>query len=160
MDNNLITKEQIEANEGLAKTHFLNDNARRVNKSLGDMAGLTGLGFHIIEVEPGHVTTEFHRHYFEDECVYILEGAARARIGDQVFQVKAGDFIGYPAGGEAHDIYNDSDRTLKCIVVGQRLAHDVADYPEKNRRIFRNGGMPWDLAALDQLEHPNAGQKS
>ncbi len=58
----LVTAEEIAAMEGLRKTHFLNDNARRTNKSLGDLTGLTGIGFHIIEVEPGRETTEYHLH--------------------------------------------------------------------------------------------------
>lgn len=53
METYIIKKSEIEAMEGLQKTHFLNKNAQRVNKSLGDLTGLTGLGFHIIEVPPG-----------------------------------------------------------------------------------------------------------
>ena len=78
----LVRAGEIAAMEGLAKTHFLNPNAQRVNKSLGDVTGLTGLGFHIIEVAPSHETTEHHLHHHEDECVYILDGTATAHIGD------------------------------------------------------------------------------
>ncbi len=67
MDRYVLTRAEIDAQAGLAKTHFLNDNARRVNKSLGDLTGLTGFGFHLVEVEPGRESTELHRHYFEDE---------------------------------------------------------------------------------------------
>lgn len=68
-DTYLVTASQIAAMEGLNKTHFLNANAKRVNKSLGDLTGLTGIGVHMIEVEPGHETTEHHVHHHEDECV-------------------------------------------------------------------------------------------
>ncbi|MEM7539607.1 MAG: cupin domain-containing protein [Chloroflexota bacterium] len=152
MDKYIVTAEEIDAYEGIEKTHFLNDNAKRNNKSLGDLTGLTGLGFHIIEVQPGHETTEFHVHHYEDECVYILEGQADAVIGDTVTPVKAGDFIGYRAGGEAHTIKNTSNGVLKCIVVGQRLAHDVGDYPNLQKRIFRNIGMKWDLVDWPDLK--------
>jgi len=99
MEKYLVTKEEIENHEGIEKVHFLNSGARRVNKSLGDMTGLTGMGFHIIEIQPGYESTELHMHYHEDECVYILEGEAEAIIGDEIIPVKAGDFIGYRAGG-------------------------------------------------------------
>ncbi|BBD66598.1 cupin 2 domain-containing protein [Nostoc commune NIES-4072] len=33
MEKYLVTKEEIESYEGLEKTHFLNSNARRLNKS-------------------------------------------------------------------------------------------------------------------------------
>ena len=73
-----MTREEIESLPGLRKAHFLNPNAVRVNKSLGDLTGLTGLGFHLVEVAPGHETTEHHLHHHEDECVFILSGQATA----------------------------------------------------------------------------------
>ena len=160
MKDYLISKEDIDGSDGIAKTHFLNDNAKRINKSLGDLTGITGFGFHIIEVQPGHESTEFHKHYHEDECVYILEGTADALIGDEVFAVKAGDFLGYRAGGEAHALRNNGDTVLKCIVVGQRLDHDVGDYPNLNKRIYRQKGMPWNLVDIDSIEEPNGGKKA
>ncbi len=54
-DTYLMTAADIEAMEGLSKAHFLNAGAKRINKSLGDETGLTGLGIHIIEVAPGDV---------------------------------------------------------------------------------------------------------
>ncbi|MDQ1850389.1 cupin domain-containing protein [Gemmobacter fulvus] len=157
--DHLITADQIENMEGLHKTHFLNPNAVRVNKSLGDRTGLTGLGFHIIEVDPGHETTEHHVHYHEDECVYILEGHATAYIGDAAFAVGPGDFLGYPKGGLAHSICNTGSVRLRCIVVGQRLAQDVADYPRLNKRIYRNAGLPWNLVDHAAIAEPKAGAK-
>ncbi|MCB1967606.1 cupin domain-containing protein [Accumulibacter sp.] len=159
MDKYIVTKEEITAYEGLRKTHFLNSNARRVNKSVGDMVGLTGFGFHIIEVEPGHESTELHKHYYEDECVYVLEGEAEATIGQTTYPVKAGDFIGYRAGGEAHQLRNTGIGVLKCIVVGQRLDHDVADYPLKGKRIYRNRGLKWNVVETEHITEPDAGKK-
>ena len=155
----LLKKEEIDAMAGPEKTHFLNENAKRINKSLGDVTGLTGLGFHIIEVEPGHETTEYHVHHYEDECVYVLDGEATATIGDEDFPIKPGDFIGYRKGGLAHTIVNTGTTTLRCIVVGQRLAHDVGDYPRLGKRIYRNQGMAWNLADMASLAEPDAGAK-
>jgi len=158
-DKYLIPQEEIEQMQGLSKAHFLNPNAKRVNKSLGDLAGLSGFGFHIIEVEPGRETTEQHMHYYEDECVYVLSGVATAIIGEDSFEIKAGDFIGYRKGGLAHSIKNTGDEMFRCIVVGERLAHDVGDYPRQAKRIYRNGGMKWNLVDLDAIAEPNAGAK-
>ena len=159
-DTYLVRADEIAALEGLGKTHFLNPNARRVNKSLGDMTGLTGLGFHIIEVEPGCDTTEYHVHHFEDECVYVLDGEATAIIGEEEHAIGPGDFIGYRKGGLAHSIRNTGDRTLRCIVVGERLAHDVGDYPRRKKRIFRSEGLEWNLVDHAAIEVPKgAGRK-
>jgi uncharacterized cupin superfamily protein len=160
MHEYLITKEEIDTYEGIKKTHFLNKNAQRVNKSLGDLTGLTGIGFHIIEVQPGFETTELHRHYHEDECVYVLAGTATATIGDETYPIKAGDFLGYRAGGLAHTIVNTGPEVLKCIVAGQRLDHDVGDYPKLKKRIYRHKGMPWNLVDIDNISEPVAGDKS
>lgn len=159
MGKYIITKAEIEQYEGVNKTHFLNSNARRLNKSLGDLTGLTGFGFHLIEIQPGHESTELHRHYHEDECVYILEGQAEATIGNETIQVSAGDFLGYRAGGEAHKLLNNGDTVLTCIVVGQRSDHDVADYTALNKRIYRHTGMPWNLVDIENITEPVAGKK-
>lgn len=144
-DTYLITSTDIAEMPGTQKTHFLNDNAKRVNKSLGDLAGLTGFGFHIIEVAPGRETTEHHCHHFEDECVYVLSGTATSIIGEDRTPIGPGDFIGYRKGGHAHSIENTGTEVFRCIVVGERLAHDVGDYPRQGKRIHRHEGMPWEL---------------
>ncbi|KKD59999.1 cupin [Grimontia sp. AD028] len=159
MSQYIVKKQDIESMEGLTKTHFLNPNAVRTNKSLGDLAGLTGLGFHIVEIEPGYESTEYHVHYFEDECVYILSGSATVTIDDEDFEVGEGDFIGYPAGGLPHIMTNTGDETLRCIVVGQRLDHDEADYPKQHKRIFRNKNRPWQVVDIEDIDYPNAGKK-
>jgi uncharacterized cupin superfamily protein len=156
----LVPAEEIAAMEGLSKSHFLNDNAKRVNKSLGDLTGLTGLGFHIIEVQPGHETTEHHVHYYEDECVYVLAGRGTAHIGDKALPIGPGDFLGYRKGGLAHSIENSGDEVLRCIVAGERNDHDVGDYPRRGKRMFRNAGRPWNVVDFDDIREPTgAGKK-
>ena len=161
MDGYLVRRDEISAMSGVQKTHFANPNARRVNRSLGDRTGLTGFGFHIIDVEPSCESTEHHLHYHEDECVYVLEGTATAFIGDDAFDIGPGDFIGYRKGGLAHSIRNTGEAVFRCIVVGERLPHDVADYPRRGQRIFRNVGLPWTIAEMSALTElrPGAGKK-
>ncbi|WP_276720067.1 cupin domain-containing protein [Pseudooceanicola nitratireducens] len=155
----LVTAGEIEEMQGLRKVHFLNAGARRVNKSLGDLTGITGFGFHLIEVEPGCETTEYHVHHDEDECVYVLEGEAEAEIGEQRHRIGPGDFIGYRKGGLAHVIRNTGPGLFRAIVVGERLAHDVADYPRLGKRIYRSQGRPWNLVDHADIEEPVAGAK-
>jgi uncharacterized cupin superfamily protein len=159
MDKYIVTKDEIAQFQGIDKVHFLNPNARRLNKTLGDLTGLKGFGFHIIEIQPGDESTELHVHYFEDECVYILDGQAQATLGEETHLVCAGDFIGYRAGGLAHKLKNTGSTVLKCIVVGERLDHDVADYPAKDKRIYRNAGMQWNLVDIENIDEPVAGKK-
>ena len=154
MSKYLIPKEEIDALVGDNKTHFLNENASRVNKSLGDLTGLTGLGVHIIEVPINAESTEYHVHLYEDECAYVLSGSGAVTIGEETFKIKAGDFMGYRAGGLAHTMKNTGSDILKCIVIGQRLNHDICDYPNKKQRLYRNTGQPWDLVQHEHMHKP------
>ena len=158
-DSYLLTAAAIAAMPGLDKTHFLNPNARRINRSLGDETGLTGLGVHLIEVAPGAETTEYHVHHHEDEAIYVLSGTATATIGDQDHAIGPGDFIGYRKGGLAHTVVNTGTEVLRLLVVGQRLAQDVGDYPRLGKRIYRNAGMPADVVAHGDIAHPAVGAK-
>jgi len=156
----LVTAEEIAAMDGLAKTHFLNPRARRVNKSLGDLTGLTGLGVHVIAVEPGDATTEPHVHHHEDEAVFVLEGEATAVIGEAEYPLEAGDFIGYRKGGLVHTIRNTGSGVLRSLVVGERAGHDVVDYPRAAKRLFRHPGMAWNLVDHAAIEEPRGGAKA
>jgi uncharacterized cupin superfamily protein len=98
-------------------------------------------------------------HYHEDECIYILQGEAEATIGNDQYPVKAGDFIGYRAGGEPHQLRNTGNSLLKCIVVGQRLEHDVSDYPNLKKRIYRNNGLKCNVVDLEAINELGAGKK-
>lgn len=136
------------------KVHFLNPAAVRLTRSLGDATGLKHLGVHLIEVAPGARSTEFHVHHYEEECIYVLAGRGTATLGEAVHRIGPGDFIGCPTNGAAHEMINDGDEPLVCLVIGQRLEQDVTDYPRLGKRLFRHSGE-WDLAELANLEHPN-----
>ena len=155
----ILKAADIEQMEGERKVHFLNPNAVRINKSLGDAVGLSGMGVHIIHVEPGNDTTEYHKHYYEEECLYVLSGQGTANIEGDLHKIAAGDFIGFPANTAAHTIVNDGTETLVCLVMGQRLQHDVGDYPNKEKRIYRNGGE-WNVVDHKNISNPKLPIKS
>ena len=151
----VLTSAAIATLPGKEKVHFLNDNARRNNKSLGDATGLTGFGIHLIEIPPGADSTEFHVHQFEDEGVYILEGRAVATLDNETFELNAGDFVGLPRGGPAHVFHNPGPGKLTCLVVGERLSHDVCDYPKLGKRLYRNADA-WALVEIDNIVDPKS----
>lgn len=149
----LVKAKDIENMEGERKTHFLNPNAVRINKSLGDIVGLQNLGVHMIYVEPGKDTTEYHIHYYEEECIYCLSGKGTLVIDKDSFSFEPGDFVGFPVNTAAHSLVNDGEDTLVCLVIGQRLEQDVGDYPNKGKRIYRNSDV-WDLVDLNSVVDP------
>ena len=72
---------------GQDNRHFLNRDARHLQKPLGEIAGLTKLGFHLIKALIGSASCALHQHLCDGGCVYILEGAGTARIGATVSKV-------------------------------------------------------------------------
>ena len=59
--------------------------------------------------------------------------------------------MGYRAGGLADNLKNTDRSILKCIVVGQRLGHDVSNYPNLRRRMLRNTGLNWNLVDIENI---------
>ena len=150
----LLRSEDIENLEAKKVTHFLNPNGIRLNKSLGDAVGMSEMGVHMIYVEPNHDSTEFHKHLYEEECIYIISGTGSLTIETDEYAVSAGYFVGLPANKVAHQLSNNGSETLVCLVMGQRLKHDVADYPEKNKRIYRHNGNA-EVVEHKNIEYPN-----
>ncbi|RDS79873.1 cupin domain-containing protein [Dyella monticola] len=135
----LLTAVDIEAMSASISVHDLNPNAVRHKKSLGDSVGLTQLGVYIITIMPGHESSEYHRHLYEEEFAYVLSGRGEAQIGEQVCSIGPGDFLGFARRGPAHVMVNTGSEPLVCLVSGQRLEHDVCDYPRKGLRLYIAG---------------------
>ncbi len=135
----LLKAASIEAMPVQRTLHPLNPNAIRLKKSLGDATGLTQLGVHQVALMPGHDSSEYHRHLYEEECVYILSGRGEVVIDEQRYEIAAGDFMGFPRNGPAHVMTNTGKEPLVFLVAGQRLEHDVCDYPRKNKRLYIAG---------------------
>ena len=136
-----ISAQQISSLAGVRRVHQLNSAAIRLDKSLGDEAGLKNIGVHLITIAPGDKSTEFHSHKYEDEAIYVLSGHGTEIIGNDAYKIGPGDFIGLPGGGPAHETVNDGSEPLVCLVIGQRLPQDVVDYPRQGKRLYRNSGQ-------------------
>ena len=146
-----LSADAIAKMEGLRRVHQLNPAAIRTDKSLGDEVGLRNMGIHLITIAPGDKSTEFHSHKYEEEAIYVLSGHGIEVTGDTTQKIGPGDFIGFPAGGAAHETVNDGTEPLVCLVIGQRLAQDVVDYPRKGKRLYRNSGQR-DVVDTKEIE--------
>jgi uncharacterized cupin superfamily protein len=146
-----LSAEKIAAMEGVRRVHTLNPAAIRMDKSLGDEVGLKNIGIHLISIAPGDKSTEFHTHRYEDEAIYVLSGRGTEIMGETKQKIGPGDFIGFPAAGDAHETINDGTEPLVCLVIGQRLSQDVVDYPRRGKRLYRNSGQR-DMVDYENLE--------
>ena len=140
-ENGFISAGQIEKLDEKRYQHPLNPNGVRVTRSLGDAAGLITLGVHLVRLEPGRDSTEFHFHHNEEEFLYVLSGRGIADIGDQREEVGEGDFLGFPAGSPPHSLSNPFDVDLVYLASGARLGFDVCDYPRRGKRLVVFAGQ-------------------
>ena len=127
----------VSASAVLAKTTtsypapFQDTVAGRSKRALGNHFGLTHFGVNHTTLEPGASSALQHHHSAQDELVYILQGTAVCRLGNQEIEMKAGDCMGFPAGqGVGHCIVNRSDSAVVYLEIGDRMAGDIVDYPE------------------------------
>jgi uncharacterized cupin superfamily protein len=108
------------------------------------------IGVAIEELEPGKRSAPFHYHVFEEEHVFILEGALSLRLGDAVHEMRAGDYVCFPAGQKAgHCLVNNSSSTCRYVIVGERNPREICVYPDSNKLLVRalGRGALFDLSA-------------
>ena len=116
--------------------HDVDPSARRIMRRLNRPTGLTRQAVVWTRVEPGARSTAYHTHDRTDEWVFILEGHAQVRVGDDRFQVDPFDFVGHPAGSPAHIM--EPTEPLTYLMGGEINADDVVIYPEAGvRRVHR-----------------------
>ena len=74
----------------------------------------------------------------EEEHIIGLEGEATLRLGDKRYPIKAGDYVGFPAGQRAgHCLVNHGDKPFRYIIIGDREPNDVCVYPDSNKILIR-----------------------
>ncbi len=74
-------------------------------------------------------------------------------LGEERHPFRAGDFVGLPAATVPHALRNTGEGPLRILVMGQRLPEDVADYPDRGKRLYRYQGH-WDLVDLGAVVDP------
>lgn len=149
----LLGAELIARTEELEFRHPLNPNSEVHMRSLGDRVGLRRLGIHLTRVPPGKESFVYHTHGGEEEFVYVLSGRGIAEIGDEEFEVKAGDFMGFATPSVGHHLRNPFDTDLVYLMGGERHEIEVGDYPKLKKRGIRTGAemqiVAWaDLASF------------
>ena len=89
----------------------------------------------VYEVPPGKSPYPYHYHLKDEETFYILSGFGLLRTPEGERQVKAGDFLFFPAGPEgAHKLTNIS-AAEPLVYIDFDVIHDpdVAVYPDSGK---------------------------
>ncbi|MDB5812737.1 MAG: hypothetical protein JWN94_4859 [Betaproteobacteria bacterium] len=122
------------------RVHVLNKRAIRNYKALGDAVGLRDMGVHLVRINPGDESTEYHTHYCDEEFVFVLEGRGVTEIGGRKHKIGPGDFMGFTAPSEPHAISNPYNEPLVYLLGGTRKAIDISEYPRSRKRAYKFDG--------------------
>ena len=96
------------------------------------------VGVAIEELPPGKQSAPAHYHIFEEEHVYILEGSLTVRIGAATHEMKAGDYVCFPAGQKAgHCLVNNGSEVCRYVIIGERNPNDVVVYTNSGKVLVR-----------------------
>ncbi len=109
------------------------------------------VGVAIEELAPGKQSSPAHYHVFEEEHVFILEGALTLRLGDKTYDMKAGDYVCWPAGQKAgHCLINAGDVVCRYVIIGENNRNEVVVYTDSRKVLVRALARRalFDLAAL------------
>jgi len=136
----LLSAEAIAALPEHARQHAFNPNGMRHTRALGDACGLKQLGVHLVRLESGRESTEYHTHSHDEEWIYVLAGRGMAEIGGRHAEVKAGDFMGFVESSPPHTLTNPFPEDLVYLVGGTRQTYDVVDYPRRGIRSYKYAG--------------------
>jgi uncharacterized cupin superfamily protein len=88
---------------------------------------------------PGRRSSSPHRHTLREEMIFVLKGCLTAHLGDQTFQLKPGDFIGFnPASEHLHFIENATTEDACFLVICSNPTHDRVIYEQDLQRDISN----------------------
>ena len=103
----------------------------RQRRRLGDQFGLTIFGVNLTRLAPGGRSAFLHAHARQDEFIYVVEGHPTLVTSDGKAAMAPGMCAGFKAGsGRAHYLLNDTESEVWYLEVGDRMAGDIASYPE------------------------------
>lgn len=86
------------------------------------------------EVPPGRTAFPYHYHCGIEEAIFVLDGEATLRLGDERLDVRPGDWIALPAGpATAHELVNTGSSVLRYLCVSTQAPADVVAYPDSHK---------------------------
>ncbi|MBL1430077.1 MAG: cupin domain-containing protein [Robiginitomaculum sp.] len=110
---------------------------------IGPLLGAKNLGCMLTIVPPGKRAFPHHAHLNDDEMMFIIEGQADYRFGEDTYPVKAGDVLGAPPGGAevAHQLINTGNTDLKYLAFSTLSDTMVVVYPDSDKFVV-SAGIP------------------
>ena len=124
-------------------TETENEDTHIKRKQLGEAAGGERLGCSLYELPAQRQAWPYHYHTGNEEAIYVLDGEGTIRLDGEQQALEAGDYVALPAGEDsAHQVINDSEGTLRYLVVSTMDDPDVMGYPDSGKVGVTAGDPP------------------
>jgi uncharacterized cupin superfamily protein len=105
----------------------------------GPKIGASKLGASVYELPPGQALCPYH-YESDEEWIIVLEGSVSVRHPDGIDVLEPGDTAAFPIGPSgAHKVFNDSDETVRFIMLSTKEDPAYAVYPDSNKIGYWNG---------------------
>lgn len=118
-------------------------NMKIRRKQLGEAANGEQLGCSLYELPPEQEAWPYHYHTSNEEAIYVLAGHGTLRLAGETHPLSEGDYVALPAdetGG--HKVVNNSEESLRYLVVSTMNEPDVTVYPDSNKVGVFVGSSP------------------
>ena len=101
---------------------------------IGRQLGGKDLGASLYELPVGERLFPYHLHHGNEEMLIVLDGTPTLRTPDGERELQAGDVELFPAGSKgAHQVTNDSDRTVRLLMISTMTSPEVVEYPDSEK---------------------------
>jgi uncharacterized cupin superfamily protein len=88
----------------------------------------------------------------EEEHALILDGEPTLLLGDERHEMRAGDYVCFPAGRKiGHSLMNGGTGPCSYLMIGAHDQNDVCVYPDSNKlavRALRTRESIFDMAGV------------
>ena len=104
--------------------------------------GAKKLGCSVYRVPPGKTAFPFHKHFTNEEALYVLSGTGTIRLDDDEFEVGQGDYIALPPEGPTHQLINSGSEDLEYLCLSTMMHPDITLFPDSDKVIAFAGSGP------------------
>ena len=111
-------------------------------KWLTSGTGAQKLGCSIYRVPPGKTAFPFHKHFSNEEAIFVLSGKGSLRLDEDKYDVGPGDFIALPPEGPNHQLINTGAEDLEYLCLSTMIHPDITLFPDSEKVIAFAGSGP------------------
>jgi uncharacterized cupin superfamily protein len=94
------------------------------------------------ELPPGKRSFPLHVHHVTEEALFVVSGRGKVRTPEGLTEIGPGDFVSFPAGGQAHQLLNDGTEALVYVGIAATYGADVVEYPDSDKVACSVGQRP------------------